>query len=157
MEKDSTIGIIGCGNMGGAIAKGIVSSGLIPAKKLYLYDIDKDKRNCLLNALNASGMDSPEELADFCGIILLAVKPQDFGCIGKKLWELLDGFKLLISIAAGITFEHINKYLKQGVRMARVMPNMPALVKEGISALCYNSFATFRIPSLLIIFMLMIL
>ena len=39
MKKDNKIGIIGCGNMGGAIAKGIISSNLIPASNLYLYDI----------------------------------------------------------------------------------------------------------------------
>ena len=142
MDRHNKIGIIGCGNMGGAIAKGIISSNLIPASNLCLYDIDKEKRNYLINTLSAKMMNSPGELADFCNIMLVAVKPQDFEDVRRVIWDMLDNSKLVISIAAGITLKHIHKYLKKDVRIARVMPNIAGLVNQGISALCYNNFTT---------------
>ncbi|MEA3305772.1 MAG: pyrroline-5-carboxylate reductase [Candidatus Omnitrophota bacterium] len=118
----------------------IVFSGLIPAGNLYLYDIDKDKCSCLANTLNANAVNFPGELADFCAIILLAIKPQDFENARGKIREALDSSKLIISIVAGITLKQIVGRLKQGARAARVMPNMPCLVNQGVSALCYNNF-----------------
>jgi pyrroline-5-carboxylate reductase len=142
MEKENKIGIIGCGNMGNAIAKGIIYANVITGGELYLYDIELEKAGNLKDSLNANITNSPSELACSCNIILIAVKPQDIGDLLKEMSHVLDSSKLVISIAAGTTIAGIKKLLNEEVRVVRVMPNMPALVNQGISALCYDSRAT---------------
>lgn len=142
MEKDGKIGIIGCGNMGEAIAKGIAFSNLAGARDIYLYDIDKDKTRHMADYFNANVSRSAEELCNQCNRILLAVKPQDVEDALKEIWHVIDLSKLLISIAAGVTINKIKKHLKEEVRVIRVMPNMAALVNASISAMCSDTYAT---------------
>lgn len=142
MEKNTKIGIIGCGNMGEAIAKGIIYSNMISAGGLYLYDIDRNKSDYLKESLNVNVTTSTEELINNCNAILLAVKPQDIEDLLREIWHLLHSSKLVISIAAGITIGKIKKILREEVRVVRVMPNMAALVNQSISALCYDNHAT---------------
>jgi len=140
MEKDKKIGIIGCGNMGEAIARGMINSNVIYGGNLYLYDIDKAKSEYLKNNLNANIANSSEELVNDCNTILLAVKPQDIDDLLREIWHLLDSSKLVISVAAGITIEKIKKLIKEEVRVIRVMPNVAASVFHAVSALCYDNY-----------------
>lgn len=142
MDKGNTIGIIGCGHMGEAIARGVLNSNLVTSRDLYLYDIDKEKTNYLSQDIRANITTSTEELVNFCNTVILAVKPQDTEDLLGKIWHVLDASKFVISITAGITIEKITKSLREEVRMARVMPNMAALQNQSISAICYNTFAT---------------
>jgi pyrroline-5-carboxylate reductase len=141
MKTECKIGIIGCGNMGEAIAKGIVYSKVTHAGNLYLYDIDKRKSDFLKETLNANVTNSTMELVNSCETILLAVKPQDIEEPLRETWHLLDSTKLIISIIAGITIGYLKRLLKEEVRIVRVMPNMAVLVNQGISALCYDNYA----------------
>jgi pyrroline-5-carboxylate reductase len=140
MEKDTKLGIIGCGNMGEVIARGIIHSDLLNGSQIYLYDINKTKSDYLRDSLNANVTDSLETLVNSCNAILLAVKPQDIEDVLKGIWHLLDSSKLVISIAAGVTIERIKKHLKEETRVVRVMPNIAALTNQGISALCYDIY-----------------
>lgn len=141
MERSNNIGIIGCGNMGEAIAKGIISAGIISPNYLYLYDTDKEKSNYLKERLKANITKSNEELVNDCNVILIAVKPQDIKELLSEIWHVLDSSKFVISIAAGVTIEKMTESLNEEVRIARVMPNIAALENKSISALCFNSFA----------------
>lgn len=142
MQKMNNIGIIGCGNMGEAIAKGIINAGIIPSNYLYLYDVDKEKSYHLNERLKANIAKSNEELVNECNTILIAVKPQDTKELLSGIWHLLDSSKLVISIAAGVTIKTITESLNEEIRIARAMPNVAALENQSISALCFNSFAT---------------
>jgi pyrroline-5-carboxylate reductase len=114
------IGIIGAGNMGMAIASRIKG-------KILLSDKNKRISN---NISVAEGSD----------IIILAVKPQDIGDVLKEI-RPYAGKKLIISIAAGVTTLSIEKALSPKARVIRVMPNMPAMVGKGISAISCGRFA----------------
>lgn len=142
MDKDVTIGIIGCGNMGEAIAKGIIFSGLVNARDLYLYDVDTEKTSRLKEYLDVNVATSSEELCNECNAIILAVKPQDIEDALKEVCHVINLSKLLISIAAGVTINKIKKSLKEEVRVIRVMPNMAAFVNSSISAMCSDNYAT---------------
>ena len=142
MKQSSNIGIIGCGNMGEAIANGIVSSGIISERYLYLYDLDKEKSGYLEKRLKANVTKSNEELVNDCNVIIISVKPQDIKDLLSEIWHVLDSSKFLISIAAGVTIKKITESLNEEVRIARVMPNMAALENQSVSALCCNSYAT---------------
>ncbi len=126
-----TIGIIGFGNMGSAIAERI--------KKHYnvsVFDKDKDKTaNC--PGLKVAG--TVAGLMDASYAIILAVKPQDIDSILNEIKGSLKK-QLIISIAAGITTRYIEDHLR-GARVIRVMPNMPAQIGEGVSGLCKGRFS----------------
>jgi len=142
MQNDIKIGILGCGNMGEAIAKGITFSGLVSAGDIYLYDIDREKTGRLKECLDANVASSSEELCSECNVILLAVKPQDIEEVLKEIGHLIDSSKLLISIAAGVTIKKIKRSLEEEVRVIRVMPNMAAFVHVSISAMSSDNYAT---------------
>jgi len=113
------IAIIGAGNMGMAIASRIKGNVLLS---------DKNKR-----------ISDNSTVAKRSNIIILAVKPQDIGDVLKEIKPYAEG-KLIISIAAGVTTLSIEKALGR-IRVIRVMPNMPAMVGKGISAITPGRFA----------------
>lgn len=129
-----TIGFIGAGNMASAIIKGAIVGGVLQGNQALAYDLDGDK----LAALNAShGVAAAGGIAELVGgsdMLVLAVKPQHLGALLAEHKALFDG-KAVISIAAGWSVAMLRAALPQGARVLRVMPNTPALVGEGMSAL----------------------
>ncbi|MDO8488772.1 MAG: pyrroline-5-carboxylate reductase [Candidatus Omnitrophota bacterium] len=125
------VGIIGCGNMGGAIAEGIKNKYAV-----CVFDKDKNKINALKNITVVS---NPVELAKQCEIIILAVKPQDFDRLLNEIKDFVR-HKLIISIAAGITTGYIEKILGQ-VKVIRVMPNIAVKIAKGETGICKGSYA----------------
>lgn len=129
MEK---IGIIGFGNMGSAIAQQLASD-----YKVSVYDKETEKISA------AKEVDVAKDilgLVNSVGIIILAVKPQDFENLLLEIKSSVSQ-KLIISIAAGISTGYIEKVL--GVaRVIRAMPNMPAKIGEGITCLSKGKFSS---------------
>ncbi|MBU4376868.1 MAG: pyrroline-5-carboxylate reductase [Candidatus Omnitrophica bacterium] len=142
MERERKIGILGCGNMGEAIAKGTIFSGLVNAGSLYLYDIDKDKARHVGECLDANISNSSEELCNECSVIVLAVKPQDVEEVLKEVNHAINPSKLLVSIAAGFTINKIKKFINDKVGVIRVMPNMALSVNASASAICRDDCVT---------------
>lgn len=125
------IGIIGCGNMGSAIA------GRIKEKYcVYVFDKDENKIRGLSGIIAA---DNPEDLINKTDVVILAVKPQDFDAILNEIKDTIDD-KLIISIAAGIATKDIENSLGK-VRVIRGMPNIEAIIGQSISYLCRGRFA----------------
>jgi len=130
----SKIGFIGAGNMAGALIKGIISAKVFSASDVMVYDIVQDRLDRLVEQFGVRATESSSNLVESADIIVLSVKPQNFaevlegikGCVGKE--------KLVISIAAGVTTSNIAKFLPDAV-IIRVMPNTPALVGEGATAI----------------------
>ena len=139
--KGKRIGIIGLGNMGCAILNGLISSGAIG--KAAVIGFDKDPAKCAdarkKYAIPVSR--SILELVTHCGIIIFAVKPQNIDEVFKEA-SFYGKDRLYISIAAGITTRRVEKALGGKPHVIRVMPNTPALVGEGISALCKGRYAS---------------
>ncbi len=131
-----TIGFIGAGNMGSAIIKGV-------AKKFKVAVCEADKKKCarLKKAHKAAACDLPV-LMKKSDIVILAVKPQDIGPVLEGMAEYLRAKQLVISIAAGITIGYIQKKLGGKPRVVRTMPNLPALVGQGVTALAKGRYAT---------------
>lgn len=134
MEK---IGMIGVGNMGGAILRGMIASGYVAAEDVMACLHSEEKRQAL--AAEIPGLTCTTDakaLAQECRMIVLAVKPQVLG-------ELLDSIKgeindrALVSIAAGWTMDMLtSKVAGTTATLLRVMPNTPALVGAGMTAIC---------------------
>ena len=133
------LGIIGCGNMGASIAKGVIKAGK-KASGLVIYDKNKKKLRQVSGKYRIPVSKSLEELISKSGIILIAVKPQDILQVLEAIKKLYKR-QLIISIAAGIPSSFIEKVIGGKVRVVRVMPNLAAKVSQSVSALSKGRFA----------------
>lgn len=129
-----TIGIIGGGNMGAAII-----ARTRKAYKILVCEADAKKAGALKSKYGVHSV-SMSELARSSNVIVLAVKPQDFGPVLSTIRPFLKD-QLVVSIAAGITTLYIEKKLGR-CRVVRTMPNMPAQIGEGITAICRGRYAS---------------
>ncbi len=129
------LGIIGGGNMGEAI----ISS----CQKHFLVKVsEKDKsRSRYLEKTYRIKSEDIKNLVKFSDVIILAVKPQDFDELLNELRLHVDEDRLVISIAAGITTGFIERRLKAKARVIRTMPNMPALIGQGMTAIAKGRYA----------------
>lgn len=131
------LGILGCGNMGGAIMRGWAKNPALGAEvSLYAYDREPDA--CKYPKVTT--MNSSAELAGEVDWLLLALKPQYMPEVLSELKPALGPGKLLVSIAAGLSIARL-KELSGGLPVIRVMPNTPALVGQGIFGLCFDDKA----------------
>lgn len=131
------IGIIGCGNMGGAILYGALESKVLPKENAYVYDINPEMRE-KAQKWGVNIAESDEDVCNKADIVLLAVKPQNASEALSMCKDALDG-KALMSIVAGITVERLQNMVSGTPRILRIMPNTPAMVYEGAFALCSDN------------------
>ncbi|MFW5906667.1 MAG: pyrroline-5-carboxylate reductase [Desulfobia sp.] len=141
MVLEENIGFVGGGQMAEAIIKGLLQSGLVESSRITVIEPDADRRKFLGDNYSVTTTTAPEDAED-CGIVLLAVKPQILGRVLEDYKGNLTGKHLVISIAAGIPISFIAEKLAAGSRIIRVMPNTPALILEGASALSGGSGTT---------------
>ena len=135
------IGFIGSGNMGGAIARGIVKSGVVPGKDVYLYDVLPAASAQLAGDIGGTAVDTPEELTSAAELFVLAVKPVYVKDALRACCKGLAG-KAVVSIVAGLSGAALAKQLPEGTRCLQTMPNTPAMVNEGVTALCEENTLT---------------
>ena len=122
------IGFLGAGNMAGAILRGIKNMDT------GCYDINPAAVARAQEEMDALGFDSAEAMCVWADMVVLAVKPQVMKAALQPLKAVLAG-KAVASIAAGWTVEQLKEELPES-RICRIMPNTPAMVGEGMSAIC---------------------
>jgi pyrroline-5-carboxylate reductase len=128
-------GVIGFGNMGGAIVRGALRKGTLKKEDINVYDI-LDIRNQEAAELGLHVSANDEALCAESDIILLAVKPQQMEEALGMCKKALSG-KAMMSIVAGCTIERLKKAIDgKKPRILRLLPNTPALVFEGAFGLC---------------------
>ena len=147
----NTIGFIGSGNMAEAIIKGIIRSGLFSPSQITVSDINAERLSYMESVYGVTIANDNCELVENSDIVVLSVKPQTMANALADIKESSGKDKLFISIAAGITTAYISKNLGDAA-IVRVMPNTPALVGEGASALYANENAKPRLSEALSIF-----
>lgn len=135
-----TVGFIGGGNMARAIAGGLVRSGF-GAENILISTPRPEQREVLQRQFPGAVVTGDNcEVAGAAGNLLLAVKPQILRAVCSELKAAVQKQKpLVISIAAGPTVADIDSWLGGSLEIVRVMPNQPALVDQGISALYANA------------------
>jgi len=137
------LGFIGTGNMGTALIKGYLAVHPSEKKNIFAFDKDADKLKVLSDDLGIIGCDSMEKLMERSDVVILSIKPNIFDLVLPEIGVHYRPGQVLVSIAAGISMEYIEKLLnKEGAKIVRVMPNTPAMVNEGMSALCRNRFVS---------------
>lgn len=140
MELEKKVGFLGYGNMGSAILDGLLGKGIVRPGAAGVFDPDAE-RQAAARALGAEVFKTPGELAAFCDVLLLAVKPQTMDAALRELGPV-PGETLVISIAAGIPIAFVESRLGEGARIVRVMPNTPALVQAGAAGIALGANCT---------------
>jgi pyrroline-5-carboxylate reductase len=138
MTALQSIGMIGGGQMGEALIKGLLASGLTEANNITVAEPSASRREYLETSYQVKTTEAAELLAQNSHILILAIKPQIMEPVLALYREHLRTEHLLISIAAGITISQIERCLGEQRRIIRVMPNTPALVLAGASAMSGN-------------------
>lgn len=140
--KDQKIGFIGGGNMARSLIGGLLNATATP-DNLAVADPDENCRRQIQESFKVATYIQNSDIATRSDVIVLAVKPQ---VMRNALHSIADVVKdkklLLISIAAGVRIASIQKWLDAVVPIVRVMPNTPALVGSGASALFANEAVT---------------
>ncbi len=132
------IGFIGTGNMGSSIIKGILSSKFEENENINIFDLDKDKVNNLVKEYGINAVNSEKELAKNCDIIILSVKPHIIPIVLKNLSGNVKKDTIILTIAAGISISVIENALGEDKKVVRTMPNTPAQVLSGMTAVTFN-------------------
>lgn len=135
MKDNYIVGIIGAGNMGEALIKGLLRSNLVRSYEIIASARSARRVRFLEKTYGVHTTRKNLSITASCDTIILAVKPQDIEVVSKKIGPSLTKNHLVISIAAGIDFARLRKMLGTRPRIIRVMPNLPALIDEGISAI----------------------
>lgn len=132
-----TYGFLGCGNMGGAIARAVSQV----TKDVLLTD--RSGRGKALAEELGVGYTDAVEIARSCDRVFLAVKPQMMEGALSPVREILQEQKpLLITMAAGLTMEKIEAMAGGNLPVIRIMPNTPAMIGAGMTQYCCNCLVT---------------
>ncbi|MDD3874873.1 MAG: pyrroline-5-carboxylate reductase [Eubacteriales bacterium] len=145
------IGLIGTGNMGSAIVKGYLAANPGKEKDVFAFDQDKARLKTLAKELGICDCNDGVNVVTQSDVLILAVKPDKVAEVLQEIAPFIDWEeKVLVSIAAGVSIGFIESLCNEHsgykektndfrCKVVRVMPNTPALVGKGMSALCRNS------------------
>ncbi len=132
---NTKIGIIGVGKIGEALIKGLISSRKIDKGNLRSSDIKEERRDYITKNYSVECLESNIDLVKKSEVVILAIKPSEIKKVLLEIKDVITDKHLLISIAAGVTTDYINKNLEKLVPTVRGMPNTPVLVREGMTVL----------------------
>ncbi|MBU0729496.1 MAG: pyrroline-5-carboxylate reductase [Proteobacteria bacterium] len=143
MDRIDAIGFIGGGQMAEAMIKGLLKAGLVKADRIYVGDPSEQRRSVLSDGYNVCVFETSEAVYQESDIVILAVKPQIIVPVLEDSQKKAESRHLIISIVAGIPLAVLEANLAgSGCRVIRVMPNTPAIIQEGASALSPGKRAT---------------
>ncbi|MHC4759448.1 MAG: pyrroline-5-carboxylate reductase [Planctomycetota bacterium] len=146
-----TIGFIGSGNMAEALIKGSISAGIYTSESIFASDVRQERLQFLSEEYGIKTTTGNSDAVSNADIVVLSTKPQQMDEALASIQSSFSDNKLVISIAAGVKIEKITKTLGE-IAVVRVMPNTPALLGEGASALYANEKAKPRLDEALKIF-----
>ena len=134
-----TIGFLGGGNMARSLIGGLVAKGF-PAAQIWVSDPTEANRQKLVEDFGVQSSTNNQQLCEQCSILLFAVKPQVLPQVAREVAAAVQTKKpLLISIAAGIRSDDLSRWLGGQCKIIRTMPNTPALIGLGATALFANA------------------
>ncbi len=136
-----SIGFIGGGNMAEALIRGLVQGGVVPAAQLFVSGPRRERMDELSSQYAVVALADDREVARRAEILVLAVKPQILDKVAREIAGEVRAGALVISVAAGIDTAWLEN-LFPATRVVRAMPNTPALVRAGATAICGGQHAT---------------
>jgi pyrroline-5-carboxylate reductase len=139
--KTRRLGFLGAGNMSGAIIEGLVQGDASAAHRIVASDASADRLEHLRARHGIRTTGSNRTLVGDCDVLVLGVKPQIVDQVLSEVGSDIRGSQLVVSIAAGVTIAALESRLPSGSRVVRAMPNSPATVQAGATALAAGSHA----------------
>lgn len=132
------IGFIGAGNMARAMISGILANGIFNKDEIVASDASKACLETIGSSLGINVMTDNRGLVKQAEVIVLAVKPQYYSSVIEEIKGEIKEHQIIVTIAPGQTIEHLEGLFGKKVKLVRTMPNTPALVGEGMTAVCSN-------------------
>ncbi|MCP3671561.1 MAG: pyrroline-5-carboxylate reductase [Gammaproteobacteria bacterium] len=136
--KSKTLAFIGCGNMAASLINGLVADGYDPTK-IIASDPDSEKLAHITDLCGINSTTDNSEAVEFAQVVVMAVKPQALEQIANGISLAAQKTKpLIISIAAGVLEQDLENWLGGDIALVRTMPNTPAMIQVGATALHAN-------------------
>lgn len=141
MRLTQRVSFIGSGNMASALIRGLISAGTCDAERILAADVRPDALAQLSAAHGIRTSSDNARAARESDVLVLSTKPQVLPAVLQELAPHLAPEAIVISIAAGVPTAVIEARLRPGTRVVRAMPNTPALVQAGATAIAAGSAA----------------
>ncbi len=142
MPLGKTIAFLGAGNMAEALMRGLLRAHVAAPSEIICTDKRGERGPELTHKYGVRFEKENLVAVREASIVVLSVKPQAMNRLLEEIKPALDESKLVISIAAGVPIEAIERKVGHGIRIIRTMPNTPALVGAGATALAAGEHAT---------------
>ena len=136
------LGFIGTGNMAKAIMGGIIQKQIFRPEEIIGSDVSEKGRERVREQYEIAVTAENREVAEKAEILILSVKPQFYPEVIAEIRECIKPEQLIITIAPGKTLEWLQEQFGRRVKLVRTMPNTPAMVGEGMTAVCCNEEVT---------------
>jgi pyrroline-5-carboxylate reductase len=142
MLEQVRFAFIGGGNMAEALIKGLLSGLGVTPQQIMATDVVPERRTYMQTTYGITASADNKHAVQESTVVVLAVKPQIMPMILEEIAPVVNSEKLVISIAAGITLQTLQRALGDSRRVVRVMPNTPALVLAGAAGISPGKAAT---------------
>lgn len=138
------LGIIGTGKMGSALLGGVLDARLLSRSKIMVYDTNPQTQRRCCKQFKVAGADSEAELLGSCQRVLIAIKPQDLGPVLRLAKTLKSRPHTVISVCAGVPIATFKAAFGHPVQVCRAMPNTPAMLRCGATAVSFDRSTSSR-------------
>lgn len=135
---ESKIGFIGCGNMAAAMISGIIKSNVASPCNLIGSNPSSEKLISLKEKYNINITSSNIDSAVFSDILVLSIKPNKYSHVIEEIKNYANDDAIIVTIAAGVSIDFVQKCFGRNIKVARLMPNTSALVGESMTAVCVS-------------------
>ena len=136
------LGFIGCGNMASAIMGGILKNGLMEATDIIGADVFAPSRENAKENLGIQVAEGNLEVVEKADMFVLSIKPQFYAEVIAEIKDAVKENQVVITLAPGKTLAWLEEQFGKPVKIVRTMPNTPAMVLEGMTGVCHNSYVT---------------
>ena len=136
------IGFIGCGNMGSSMVGGLINKKFVDPKDIIVSTRSNESKKRLEDKYGVRGVLNNIVVAKESDVVVLAVKPYMYKEVLEEVKTVFREDQIIISIAAGIELSDLHNMIGDNFKIIKTMPNTPALVGEGMSAICPNGNVT---------------
>lgn len=139
---DRKLGFVGGGNMAAALVKGLVASKVVPPENVIVSDVKAERLRHFEEKHGVRTTTDNHALVREADVVVLAVKPQVIDKVLESFGKDIRPDQLVVSVAAGVPVSAIEARLPDGARVVRTMPNTPATVDAGATAIAAGTHAT---------------
>ena len=132
--RSHRIGFIGAGNLAQSILRAFLDSGFVDREQIVISNRNERKLERVSRDFQIRAAKTNEEVIDFSDIVIIGVKPQDFYQCIEPIAHAFNSDQIIISLAAGISLQSVQKLIPNSQKILRVMPTTAAKIKESVIA-----------------------